>query len=258
MRSLACFALATTFLACAASAHADGAPLARIERAQRTALEVSAGAGAAIAPRIDFQASTPVTFGFRRPTIVLPRTPAPRLGAPRLTPRRPIAVPTAFRGFGGFAARVNTNDLVREKPLVQVGALVEGDSCDACGSCDTCVEDVRVDSCGRVYEASRPDYVAHQSSYSAPTYRRYLDCGTCEPACSPCATTCEPACEPIVCQPRTRRVVRYYRPVYRTCYRPYYRSCYRPYYGGYAAPAFWNGLGWGLGVGFGLGWAYGW
>ncbi len=227
MRLLALLALTVAVLVPAAPALADGAPVARLDPAPRAVLAAATDAAATLAPRFTVSARTSISFGFQ----------GPAQPVARLVPPRPIVAPSAFHGFGGFAARIKPVDL-QERPLLEVNDVVEYD--DVVEQRDVIVEDDvvegRVDRCGRVYTTRRPAEVTHRSSYYVPTYRRYYSsCGSC---CSPC---------------------------YQPCYRPCHRVVYHQPCGwggcGYRSCGwgpFWNGLGWGLGVGLGVGVIAGW
>lgn len=250
MRTLTCLALVCALVLATTPVEADGMPVARIQKVQDVALDAFAGAGVAAAPRMAiaprFAPRTAVTFGFQGST---------RRPAPRLTPPRPIVQPTAFQGFGGFAAKVRLEDpraaFLRVDDVVEENdVLLEEDVLE-----ERDVVEGKVDACGRVYTEHQPTEVTHQSSYYVPRLRKYYST-----SCGTCATTCDDACASS-CDPCVRRVYVVRRPVYYSscyspCYRPYYRSCYRPYYGGWGP--FWNGVGWGVGVGVGFGLAYGW
>ena len=248
MRSLACLVAVCALVFSATAVHADSAPVVRIHKVQDAAMDVFAGAGIAAAPdvsvrpRIIVTPKTSISFGFKGPAIK---------PVARLVPSRPIVQPTAFRGFGGFAAKVRcdqdgcgmlrVDDVIEQNDVLDEADVIEG----------------KVDACGRIYTEHKPTEVTHQSSYYVPRLRRYVSdgCGNCattrcEPCCDPCASTC--------CEPRVRRVYVVRRPVYHSCYRPVYRSCYSPCYSGCGWGPFWNGLGWGVGLGLGFGVAYGW
>lgn len=232
MRSFVCLALvlAAALVATPCDAQAGDAPLARVQHVQEAALDMTAGAGAAIAPRINLAAPTSVSFGFQGPVA-------------RITPPRPVVAPSVFRGFGGFAAQLGSCGCDGcAEPAVADDVSAEGDVVAYETDADEVLEG-KVDACGRLYTERVPTEVNHQSSYYVPRYRSYVR--------SSCGSSCDPCCDPCT----TRRYVVVRRPVY-SCYRPCYRPCYRSCYSGCGAP-FWGGFGWGLGWGLGVGLAYG-